>query len=301
MPDGPVVIGPPATNQALVMRIDNPDDTDANLDALLPASPGRSRRRRPAAAIGSATPALAGAAPADARDGKLAIFPAAAGVRRSASCSSPSPTSTAASTASSARQCPHGRRTTRRHAHADHAVMNGERQGEYNMAFAVSPPTRTTWRSGWSSCTSTATAAGPPAAADWLRAQMWDLYHVERGHHADHHALVFAPVPAAPFENGATAGTLALWDANDGGISWCPNWPTAGATFPIGTGDHRWPTPSCPCRPTRSAWRKRSHGISAAQMYDLTQHPRLPTVHGLAASRTTVCTSAPAGRRGSWC
>ena len=27
-------------------------------------------------------------------------------------------------------------------------------------------------------------------------------------------------------------------------------------------------------------WRKRSHGISATQMYDLTQHPRLPSVIG---------------------
>src|SRR3712207_8410906 len=48
-------------------------------------------------------------------------------------------------------------------------------------------------------------AAAAPAAGDWLRAQMWDLLHVERGHHGDHHAALFAPAPAAPFNNGATA------------------------------------------------------------------------------------------------
>ena len=115
----------------------------------------------------------------------------------------------------------------------------------------------------------------------WRRAQMWDLYHLERGHHADHHDLLFAPVPAAPFDNGATAGDLALWDANDGGVSWCANWPTA-----VGfTDGHRRdpateaPAAACPDGCVRS-------GASAAtasrrtQMYDLTQHPRLPSVMG---------------------
>ena len=285
VPRGPVIIGPPAANRALVVRIDNPNDPDATLDAVIPAFAGPfAPGADPLLAIGSATPALAGAAPADARDGKLAIFPGGQpgfadprvfvafanvnrgfyGIFRSDNAHT-------------------GAANTRAFTHMpNHTVMIGERQGEYNLAVAVSPLNPNHVAFGMVELYLNRTAAGPPAAADWLRAQMGDLYHVERAHHLDHHALVFAPAPAAPFANGAVAGTLALWDANDGGISWCPNWE-AGATFPIGTGttcaDATLPLPD-----NALAWRKRSHGISGAQMYDLTQHPRLPVGHGLRLS-----------------
>ena len=52
-----------------------------------------------------------------------------------------------------------------------------------------------------------------------------------------------------------------------------------GPTFPIGTGTTRGRR-DVATSGQRTAWRKRSHGISGAQMYDLTQHPRLPAVMG---------------------
>ncbi|HVS00626.1 MAG TPA: hypothetical protein VMW27_28660 [Thermoanaerobaculia bacterium] len=64
-----------------------------------------------------------------------------------------------------------------------------------------------------------------------------------RAEHADQHALLFDPVDPRR-----------IWVANDGGISMSPD---------LG-----------------GSWRKRSHGILAAQLYDLTTHPRYPFLFG---------------------
>jgi len=64
-----------------------------------------------------------------------------------------------------------------------------------------------------------------------------------RAEHADQHALLFDPVDPRR-----------IWVANDGGISMSPD---------LG-----------------GSWRKRSHGLLAAQFYDITTHPRYPFLFG---------------------
>ncbi len=67
----------------------------------------------------------------------------------------------------------------------------------------------------------------------------------DRAQHADQHAVLFDRTTPAN-----------IWVANDGGISL--GQPSGGAT----------------------AWRKRSHGILAAQFYDVTVHPTFPFITG---------------------
>ena len=160
-------------------------------------------------------------------------------------------------------------------------LFRNELQGTYNLALAVSPANPNHLAFGMVELYLHENAnANNPTVAQWKRAQMFDLFMIERGHHADHHHLVFAERPSAPFDGGLAAGTIVLWDANDGGVSACSNWPGS-TTYPIGGENPNVRAEAIlPIPAGAPVWRKRSHGISATQMYDLTQHPRLPTVLG---------------------
>jgi hypothetical protein len=68
----------------------------------------------------------------------------------------------------------------------------------------------------------------------------------DRAQHADQNMVVFD-----------SRGGNAVWSANDGGISFCPD---ITAAAPV--------------------WRKRSFGLGAAQLIDLTTHPRYPNIFG---------------------
>jgi len=157
----------------------------------------------------------------------------------------------------------------------DHPDMTTDGQGSYNLTLAVSPANENHVATGMvefhvSTNANTAVDAAPADGFPdvvWLRAVAWDLYHIDRGQHADHQQTVFAPQPGAP------AGTPpALWDANDGGISRSLDWST-GVGYPSGS-------VTLPLPANAITWRKRSHGISASQMYDLTQSPLVPTMFG---------------------
>jgi photosystem II stability/assembly factor-like uncharacterized protein len=149
---------------------------------------------------------------------------------------------------------------------ADHANWAAERQGSYNLCIAVSPANENHLATGMVDLyVATNANVANPANVNWIRAMAWDLYHLDRGHHADNHQLAFGHPPGA----GAPPS---LWVANDGGISVSTDWST-GASYPNGT-------IVLPLPANTVTWRKRSHGILASQMYDLTQHPRIPTLYG---------------------
>src|SRR5690606_23257283 len=92
-------------------------------------------------------------------------------------------------------------------------------------------------------------------------------------HHADNHQALFVPQPGAP------AGTPpALWVANDGGISRSLDWHSGAAYSDQFDAAGAYQPVVLPLPANVMTWRKRSHGISASQMYDLTQSPLLPTM-----------------------
>lgn len=281
---------PPVSNRGLLIRLDTPDDPDATLVGVLnPAGPPD-----PLLAVGTPTPAL----PAGATDpafGKVAIYDGS-------NPAFPNPVLYLAQTHEDRGDQLRADRSfvallRCRDAHTAAATamtftalppaetFGAEGQGGYNIALAVSPANPNHLAFGMVELYLNRNAnANAPAAGDWLRAQMWDLNIIEPGHHADHHDLLFAPAPAAPFDNGVVGNALVLWDANDGGISWCADWATA-VTYPLvdtsgGAPPRAQATAEFPLTLNASTWRKRSHGISATQMYDLTQHPRLPSVVG---------------------
>ena len=157
---------------------------------------------------------------------------------------------------------------------ANHPNFANLSQGNYNLAVAVNPQNPAHIAFGMQEIFVNRSAnAGSSQASHWRQVQNQFLYLTDRGHHADHHQFVFAPRPVAPFDQGVGAAPVWLWDANDGGISVCGDWDTATAQY--AAGQQTLPIPTGV--PT---WRKRSHGISASQMYDLTQHPRLPSIIG---------------------
>lgn len=87
----------------------------------------------------------------------------------------------------------------------------------------------------------------------WIRVMDWTQYdNGDHGQHADHFAALF----------DGPAGAR-LWVCNDGGISSTDNLGVAalGPVAPV-------------------VWRKRSYGISAAQLFDVTTHPRYPSMFG---------------------
>jgi hypothetical protein len=284
--------GPPPSNRAVLIRLDTPDDPDATLSGILdPSGPPD-----PLLSVGTPAPAQP-AGFANPGFGKIAIYDGS-------DPAFPNPVLYLALTHED--RSPPGTRVDRsytgifrcRDAHTAAATtmtfttlppaetFGAEGQGGYNIALAVSPVNPNHLAFGMVELYLHRNAnAAAPAAGDWLRAQMWDLNIVDRGHHADHHDLLFAAAPPAPFTNGATAGAMVLWDGNDGGVSWCADWQTAngypiidlppvvGDPLPRAQGTALFPPPL-----DTLTWRKRSHGISATQMYDLTQHPRLPSV-----------------------
>jgi photosystem II stability/assembly factor-like uncharacterized protein len=277
------------TRRGVVVRIDDPD-TNPNLTAILPAAPARdtvvAAGKDPLLANGGITPVPTGKATT--RDGKLAIFEDAGGggadpvlyvafadtdghghgVFR---CRNPN-----VAVAKDMAFAPLARA----------APFATENWGSFNLAIAVSPANANHLAFGMQALFLNRDAnANVSRPEHWLLAQMGDLYHVDRGHHADHHALVFAGVPAAPFDGAVDAGTILLWDANDGGLSVSTDWAT-GTGYATPTPPPPQPLPaklpaaSLPLPERVMTWRKRSHGIGATQMYDLTQHPRLPAVLG---------------------
>ena len=163
----------------------------------------------------------------------------------------------------------------------DHPDWASEVQGTYNLSIAVSPANPNHVATGMLELYVSTNADGPAGAVAWLRAMAWDIYHIDRAHHADNHAAVFANQPGAP------AGTPpALWVANDGGISRSTDWST-GVGYPRGL-------VSLPLPANVISWRKRSHGISASQMYDLTQSP-VPTMFGCGFQDNGIYVTAGGG------
>jgi photosystem II stability/assembly factor-like uncharacterized protein len=279
--------GPATSRRGLVVRLDAPDDpNNAHIAAILPNAPGPGVAEHvphPLLAHGTPTPPPAAGAP-DPANGKIAIhedtaharadpvvYVVFANARRHA---------LGIFRCQDAQTAPANAMTFTPLVPA--ASFAGEEQGDYNLSLAVSPDDPNHLAFGMQKLYLNRLAnSAAPSADHWLLAQMEDLYHIDRAHHADHHALVFARVGAAPnpFQGPFAAGTMLLWDANDGGISVSGDWESGESYVgpPVPT---RVPPASLPVREGAITWRKRSHGIGATQMYDVTQHPRLPTVLG---------------------
>lgn len=174
----------------------------------------------------------------------------------------------------------------------DHFDWPCERQGGYNLTLAVDPTDHNCVATAMVDLYVTRNGNATAAGVRWLRAMAWELYVLDRGHHADHHAALFAPQPAA-----APGTPPALWVANDGGISRSVDWKTGSGypqvrQEPLGHGNPPIVRPGIslpiqgvdgngnPVAQAPISWRKRSHGIVAAQMYDVTQSPLVPTLYG---------------------
>lgn len=158
-----------------------------------------------------------------------------------------------------------------------------EGQGTYNLTIAVSPRNADHVATGMIDLyvSTNATAANP----DWVRATAMELYHLDRAHHEDQHATVFDPVADPP----------PLWIGHDGGIAVSDDW-------------HRNPVDSYPAKTPLNptvlplpanviTWRRRSHGLQAAQMYDVTQSQLVPSLHGCGFQDNGVHISTGSG---SW-
>lgn len=148
-----------------------------------------------------------------------------------------------------------------------HGDWANERQGMYNLSLAVSPANSNHVASGMVELyTSTNANVANPANVIWNRATAWDLYHIDRGHHADNHAALFVQ----------RGGTVELWAGNDGGISMSTDWAT-GNSYVAATVSRR---TTLPLPAGVTTWQKRSAGLLISQMYDLTQSPTIPTMLG---------------------
>jgi len=262
-------------NRAVIVRIDGPSAPHANLQTILPDSAPPDPRNTfsiPAAPDGPGANPVSTSPPGD---GKLAAVPVTGGVGpfiyaawaradrtlyRVFRISNLDAVNSARNPAMTVDRL------------ANHSGFADLSQGNYNLAIAVNPlnPAHIAFGMQEIYVNRSATAASSQQS-HWRQVQNQFLYITNRGHHADHHQFIFAPRPATPFDRGVGVGAVWLWDANDGGISVCADWNTATAQY--ASGEQALPLP--PGVPT---WRKRSHGITAAQMYDLTQHPRLPSV-----------------------
>jgi photosystem II stability/assembly factor-like uncharacterized protein len=262
-----LVPGQGIANRPYVVRID-PNRADAAILADLPAGTD------PVAGVRTTMPAHpANPAPAPGQ-GKIAVSPSnrqVAYVRFTTSAGGHYGVFRAQDAQSAAANALTWRRL------ADHPDFATERQGRYNLTLAVSPVDPNHLASGMVELYVHRTANDGAAlgANGWIRAMAWDLYHLDRGHHADHHQSLFAPQPAAPFGGGAGA-PIALWDVNDGGISRSLTWLT-GAGYHAGIFS---PSTTQPLQANPITWTKRSLGITAPQMYDLSQSPIVPTLYG---------------------
>ncbi|MDJ0768552.1 MAG: hypothetical protein QNJ12_07140 [Ilumatobacter sp.] len=149
---------------------------------------------------------------------------------------------------------------------APHVDWPNEAQGGYNISLAVSPANSNHVALGFVELyTSTNANTANAANVNWNLAMLSDLYHLDRAHHADHHAALF--IQRAP-------GTPELWVGNDGGISMSTDWNTANSYVARGTN----PSTILPLPAGGTTWQKRSAGLLAAQMYDLTTSPLVPTM-----------------------
>ena len=163
----------------------------------------------------------------------------------------------------------------------DHVDWADEAQGTYNLTIAVDPNNANSVVTGMVELYISRNANGALASVTWLRAMAWDLYALDRAHHADNNQAIFAT-------DAATGNTTDLWVANDGGISRSSDWGRAVAALAgyqdqvriSGAGNRIGQTTTLPLPANVITWRKRSHGISAAQMYDLTQSPLMPSLYG---------------------
>ena len=274
--------GPPITQHPVIVRIQNPSIADVALHAILPdfapPAPANTFLLRPAPAgpfHQSDQPiVLSTRSPAD---GKLAAFPRSGGVGPflyAAWAREGGTLYRVYRLANLDAVTGAGNPNLTVGLLANHPNFRHEEQGAYNLAIAVNPRNAAQIAFGMQEMYINRSATANPSQVNhWQKAQDQFLYVVDRGHHADHHQFVIAPRPPPPSDQGVGAGADWLWDANDGGISVSGDWQAAVGQYPNDQGT--FPLPAGV--PT---WRKRSHGISASQMYDLTQHPRLPSVMG---------------------
>jgi hypothetical protein len=125
----------------------------------------------------------------------------------------------------------------------------GTRIAWYALSLAVNPANTAMMFAG-----STDLYRTTNGGAAWQRVMDWTRNdNGDRAQHADHFAIVFD-----------MAGIPRLWNCNDGGISTSDNFGAAVVLAP----------------PSGPVWRKRSYGISAAQLFDITSHPVFPGICG---------------------
>jgi photosystem II stability/assembly factor-like uncharacterized protein len=143
-----------------------------------------------------------------------------------------------------------------------------EGQGNYALAICVNPTNPNEVATGMLNVdVSTNANAANAATVTYKRVIAEDLTFIDRAQHGDQHAMLIVPPPA-----GAPGGTPpTLWIANDGGIASSVDWQTGAGYTAGGT--------VLPLPAGAVTWRK-SFGISASQMYSLTQNPLLPTSFG---------------------
>ena len=246
-----------AGGEAVIIRLDAPDAADAAVEAALVAPANQMQVVPPNAAL------AVGQRPARA---KLVVSPSNRNVAYAAY-------ATQSGNVFAVLRCRNARvtpaNTASWFAFVRHPEWANEAQVGTNMCLAVSPANSNHVAfAGMELFTATDAnvAANPGApggtvAITWNRAQAWDLNVIEPGHHADHHALLFVQRGAGPPE---------LWNGNDGGVSLSTDWstgnayPNGGSVLPLPAGV--------------TSWTKRSNGLIAPQMYDLTQSPLVPTM-----------------------
>jgi hypothetical protein len=152
-------------------------------------------------------------------------------------------------------------------AHADFAVESGQRTGGYSMALAVNPTNAAEIAVGLLNVLTSQNATAAAPAFKRVMAQELNPV-VDPVQHADIHRLIFGP-PVV----GSPPGTPAtLWVANDGGIARSDDWSTGAGYDQLGFSFFPLPDGAV-------SWTK-SYGISGSQMYSLAQSPLLPTAFG---------------------
>jgi hypothetical protein len=147
------------------------------------------------------------------------------------------------------------------------AGFTDDGQGTYDLALGVNPANPNELATGMLNVHVSLNANGANNQVIFKRAMAEDLTLIDRAQHGDQHTTLFVPPPAA-----APAGTPpTLWVTNDGGISSSVDWRT-GVSY--ARGQTLLPVPA-----GATTWRK-SFGISASQMYSLSQSLLMPTVFG---------------------
>ena len=144
----------------------------------------------------------------------------------------------------------------------------GDTFGNYAMALGVNPNNANEIATGMVDVFVSLNANGPAAGVTFRRVMAQELFPVlDPAQHADNHATRIVPPPAA-----APPGMPpTLWVANDGGIARSLDWQT-GTPYPVGV-------TFLPLPDGAVSWRK-SFGITASQMYSVSQSPLLPTTFG---------------------